>query len=182
MGENRKARMILDKDFKIGCVDKRIYGSFVEHLGRAVYGGIYEPGHPEADEKGFRKDVIQLVKELGVPIIRYPGGNFVSGYNWEDGIGPKENRPRRLELAWRTIETNQVGVNEFVEWTGLVDSEPMMAVNLGTRGPDAARNLVEYCNHPEGTYWSDLRKSHGYKDPIILRYGAWETKWTVRGR
>ena len=169
MGENRKARMILDKDFKIGCVDKRIYGSFVEHLGRAVYGGIYEPGHPEADEKGFRKDVIQLVKELGVPIIRYPGGNFVSGYNWEDGIGPKENRPRRLELAWRTIETNQVGVNEFVEWTGLVDSEPMMAVNLGTRGPDAARNLVEYCNHPEGTYWSDLRKSHGYKDPHNIK-------------
>ncbi|MGI6189633.1 MAG: alpha-N-arabinofuranosidase [Clostridiales bacterium] len=169
MAANKKAKMILDKDFKIGSIDKRIYGSFIEHLGRAVYGGIYEPGHPEADEKGFRKDVIELVKELKMPIVRYPGGNFVSGYNWEDGIGPKDKRPKRLELAWRTIETNQVGVNEFAEWAGLVDSEVMMAVNLGTRGPDAARNLVEYCNHPEGTYWSDLRKSHGYKDPHNIK-------------
>jgi len=169
MEDIKKARMVLDKDFKIGEVDKRIYGSFIEHLGRAVYGGIYEPDHPQADERGFRKDVIELVKELKVPIIRYPGGNFVSGYNWEDGIGPKEKRPRRLELAWRTIETNRFGVNEFVEWTKLVDSEPMMAVNLGTRGPDAARNLVEYCNHPGGTYWSDLRRSHGYEEPHNIK-------------
>ena len=163
-GSKQKAKMILDKDFKIGSIDKRIYG-YSSNTWGAVCGGIYEPGHPEADEKGFRKDVIELVKELKMPIVRYPGGNFVSGYNWEDGIGPKDKRPKRLELAWRTIETNQVGVNEFAEWAGLVDSEVMMAVNLGTRGPDAARNLVEYCNHPEGTYWSDLRKSHGYKDP-----------------
>lgn len=135
MAANKKAKMILDKDFKIGSIDKRIYGSFIEHLGRAVYGGIYEPGHPEADEKGFRKDVIELVKELKMPIVRYPGGNFVSGYNWEDGIGPKDKRPKRLELAWRTIETNQVGVNEFAEWAGLVDSEVMMAVNLGRGAP-----------------------------------------------
>lgn len=161
----KKAQVILSKDFTVGKVDRRIYGSFIEHLGRAVYGGIYESGHPLADEKGFRKDVMELVKELQVPIVRYPGGNFVSGYNWEDGVGPVENRPRRTELAWRTTETNQVGTNEFAEWAKKVNSEVMMAVNLGTRGIDAARNLVEYCNHSQGTYWSDLRRSHGYAKP-----------------
>ncbi|WP_026486270.1 arabinosylfuranosidase ArfA [Caldanaerobius polysaccharolyticus] len=166
---DKKAKMILDKDYKIGDIDNRIYGSFIEHLGRAVYGGIYQPDHPEADDMGFRKDVIDLVKELKVPIVRYPGGNFVSGYNWEDGIGPKEKRPRRLELAWRSIETNEVGVNEFVQWAKRVNADVMMAVNLGTRGADEARNLVEYCNHPGGTYWSDLRKTHGYDEPHNIK-------------
>jgi alpha-L-arabinofuranosidase len=165
----KKAKMILEKDFRIAEIDKRIYGSFIEHLGRAVYGGIYEPEHPQADENGFRQDVIEMVKELQVPLIRYPGGNFVSGYNWEDGVGPKENRPRRLELAWRAIETNEVGVNEFMEWAKLVNAEVNMAVNLGTRGIDAARNLVEYCNHPSGSYYSDLRISHGYKEPHKIK-------------
>jgi len=165
----RKAKMVVDKDFKVGEVDKRIYGSFIEHLGRAVYGGIYEPGHPAADEMGFRKDVIEMVKELQVPIVRYPGGNFVSGYNWEDGVGPKASRPRRSDLAWRTIETNEVGTNEFAEWAKRVNSEVMMAVNLGTRGADAARNLVEYCNLSGGTYWSDLRKAHGWKEPHKIK-------------
>jgi alpha-N-arabinofuranosidase len=165
MSNQKKAKMILDKDFKISQIDNRIYGSFIEHLGRAVYEGIYEPGHPLADEQGFRKDVINLVKELNVPLIRYPGGNFVSGYNWEDGVGPVADRPRRLELAWKTIETNEVGTNEFADWAKKVNSEVNMAVNLGTRGIDAARNLVEYCNHPSGSYWSDLRISHGYKQP-----------------
>lgn len=165
----KKAKMIVDKEYRISEIDKRIYGSFIEHLGRAVYGGIYEPDHPSADEQGFRKDVIELVKELGVPIIRYPGGNMVSGYNWEDGVGPKEKRPRRLELAWRVIETNEVGTNEFVDWTRKVNSEVMMAVNLGTRGIDEARNLVEYCNHPSGSYYSDLRISHGYREPHKIK-------------
>jgi alpha-L-arabinofuranosidase len=165
----RKASLKLDKDFAIAQVDKRIYGSFVEHLGRCVYEGIYEPGHPTADEQGFRKDVIDLINELKVPLVRYPGGNFVSGYNWEDGVGPKEERPRRLELAWRTIETNEVGTNEFAEWAKKVGAEVNMAVNLGTRGIDAARNLVEYCNHPSGSYWSDLRIKHGYKDPHNIK-------------
>lgn len=160
-----KAKAVFEKDFQIGRVDKRLFGSFVEHLGRCVYGGIYEPGHPTADEQGFRQDVMELVRELDVPIVRYPGGNFVSGYNWEDGVGPREKRPRRLELAWRTIETNEIGVNEFVDWTKKVGAEPMLAVNLGTRGIDAARNLLEYCNHPQGSYWSDLRRSHGYEQP-----------------
>lgn len=169
MTQLEKARMIVDKDFKISEIDNRIYGSFIEHLGRAVYGGIYEPDHPLADEQGFRKDVIELVKELQVPIVRYPGGNMVSGYNWEDGVGPREERPTRLELAWRVLESNHVGTNEFVDWARKVDSEVMMAVNLGTRGIDAARNMVEYCNHPGGTYWSDLRKKHGYEAPHKIR-------------
>ncbi|MBP1913432.1 alpha-N-arabinofuranosidase [Lederbergia galactosidilytica] len=166
---SKKAKMIVEKDFKVSEVDKRIYGSFVEHLGRAVYGGIYEPDHPTANEQGFRQDVIELVKELDVPLVRYPGGNFVSGYNWEDGVGPKKDRPRRLELAWRTIETNEIGTNEFMDWAKLVNADVNMAVNLGTRGADAARNLVEYCNHPSGTYYSDLRRSHGYQDPHNIK-------------
>ncbi|RXJ02122.1 alpha-N-arabinofuranosidase [Anaerobacillus alkaliphilus] len=161
--------MVIDKEFRIATIDDRIYGSFIEHLGRAVYGGIYEPGHPEADELGFRKDVISLVKELQVPILRYPGGNMVSAYNWEDGVGPREQRPRRLELAWRTIETNEIGTNEFMDWTKRVNAEVMMAVNLGTRGIDEARNFIEYCNHPSGTYWSDLRRSHGYEAPHKIK-------------
>jgi alpha-L-arabinofuranosidase len=169
MNKPLKASMILDQNFKISTVDDRMFGSFIEHLGRAVYGGIYEPDHPMADDKGFRTDVIELVRELNVPFIRYPGGNFVSGYNWEDGVGPVENRPRRLDLAWRTVETNEVGTNEFVHWAKQVNAEVNMAVNLGTRGVDAARNLVEYCNHKEGTYWSDLRISHGYKEPHKIK-------------
>lgn len=165
----KKARLVVNKDFKIGEVDKRIYGSFIEHLGRAVYGGIYEPGHSKADDMGFRNDVKELVKKLKVPIVRYPGGNFVSGYNWEDGIGPVDQRPRRTELAWGTIEPNWIGTNEFAEWARRVNAEVMMAVNLGTRGIDAARNLVEYCNHQEGTYWSDLRKKHGYREPHNIK-------------
>ena len=131
-----KAALHLYKENVVSPVDKRIFGSFIEHLGRAVYGGIYEPGHPTADEEGFRGDVLKLIKELNVPIVRYPGGNFVSGYNWEDGTGPKDKRPRRLELAWKTIETNEVGIDEFQSWAKKADSDVMMAVNLGTRGPD----------------------------------------------
>ena len=131
--------MILDRDYRIGKVDPRIFGSFIEHLGRAVYGGIYEPGHPNADEAGFRKDVIEKVREIGVPIVRYPGGNFVSGFNWEDSVGPRELRPKRLDLAWFTTESNEVGLHEFADWSEKVGSEIMYAINLGTRGPENAR-------------------------------------------
>lgn len=165
----KTAEIILDKDYIIGQIDKRIYGSFIEHMGRAVYYGIYEKDHPEADDMGFRQDVLKLVKEIDVPIVRYPGGNFVSGYNWEDGIGPVSQRPRRLELAWQSIETNEIGIDEFVKWAKLAGTEVMLAVNLGTRGVDAARNLVEYCNHPSGTYWSDLRISNGSKEPYGIK-------------
>lgn len=178
----KKSFMTLAREFTIGEVDKRLYGSFIEHLGRAVYGGIYEKGHPAADENGFRKDVLALVKELDVPVVRYPGGNFVSGYNWLDGVGPLENRPARLDLAWETTETNEFGTNEFVAWCCAAGAEPMMAVNLGLKGPEEARNLVEYCNHPGGTYWSDLRRSHGFEQPHNIKLwclgnemdGAWQ--------
>lgn len=165
----KTAKTTLVREFKIGEIDKRIYGSFIEHLGRAVYGGIYDPSHPLADEEGFRKDVIDSIKRLNVPVVRYPGGNFVSGYNWEDGVGPKELRPKRLELAWGVTEDNSFGTNEFLSWCKKADTECMMAVNLGTRGVDAARNLVEYCNHPSGSYYSDLRISHGVKQPHNIK-------------
>ena len=164
-----QARMIVNSAFEIGAIDPRLYGSFIEHLGRAVYGGIYGPGHSTADADGFRQDVLALVKELGVNFVRYPGGNFVSGYNWEDGIGPVEQRPKRLDLAWKTVETNEVGLHEFMNWAAQVDAQVNMAVNLGTRGIDEARNLVEYCNHPGGTYWSELRKANGASDPFKIK-------------
>lgn len=165
----KKAKMTLVSEFKNAKIDERIYGSFIEHLGRAVYGGIYEPGHPLADEDGFRTDVIEEIKKLNVPIVRYPGGNFVSGYNWEDGVGPVELRPKKLELAWGVTEPNLFGTNEFAKWCKKADTKCMMAVNLGLRGPDEARNLVEYCNHEKGSYWSDLRRSHGYENPHKIK-------------
>ena len=165
----QNARVEFDVGRKIGVVDDRLYGSFIEHLGRAVYTGIYEPAHPLADGKGFRKDVAEAVRALRVPVIRYPGGNFVSGYNWEDGIGPQSERPRRLDLAWQTIETNEVGLHEFAEWCGRVGAEIMMAVNLGTRGIDDARRLMEYCNFRGGTALSDLRIDNGRKEPFGIK-------------
>ena len=178
-----KARVIADADFAISAVDPRIYGSFVEHLGRCVYGGIYEPDHETADENGFRQDVLDLTRELGVTIVRYPGGNFVSGYNWEDGIGPKEDRPVRLDLAWGSTETNQFGTNEFMVWCDKADVEPMFAVNLGTRGPSEAQNFLEYCNHPGGTLHADMRRGHGVDKPHGIKFwclgnemdGPWQT-------
>jgi alpha-N-arabinofuranosidase len=165
----KNTKCIVDKNYVIDKIDNRIYGSFIEHLGRAVYTGIYEPGHPTSDEYGFRKDVIELVKELNVPIVRYPGGNFVSGYNWTDGIGPKAERPRRLELAWYSIETNEMGIDEFADWSKKANTEVMAAVNLGTGTPQEAGNMVEYCNHPSGTYWSDLRRKYGHNDPHNIK-------------
>ncbi|WP_086313572.1 alpha-N-arabinofuranosidase [Enterococcus sp. 7F3_DIV0205] len=164
-----ESKLIISKRFEISEIDPRIYGSFIEHMGRAVYEGIYQPGHPSANEQGFRQDVIELVKELNIPLIRYPGGNFLSGYNWEDGVGPKEQRPKRLDLAWRSLETNEVGMHEFANWIELIDSQINMAVNLGTRGIDEARNLVEYCNFEGGTYWSEQRKQHGQEKPFGIK-------------
>ncbi len=179
----QKAKVTIEKSYTIGQVDKKMFGSFVEHLGRGIYNGIYEPTHKEADKNGFRKDVTELVKELDVSIIRYPGGNFVSGYRWEDGIGPVESRPKRLDLAWRTLETNEVGINEIATWCKQIGSEPMLAVNLGTRGIEAALDLLEYCNYPAGSYWSDLRIQHGYPNPHNIKVwclgnemdGSWQT-------
>lgn len=159
------SRAILDRNFNVGEIDRRIFGSFAEHLGRCIYGGIYEPGHPSADEQGFRNDVMQLVKELGVSVVRYPGGNFVSGHDWRDSVGPKEHRPVRAEQAWFSLESNQFGLDEAMDWCKKASVEPMIAVNLGTLGPNEARQQVEYCNHPFGTYWSDQRIKNGHKEP-----------------
>jgi alpha-L-arabinofuranosidase len=163
------ARIVLDRDFTIGEVPRRLFGSFVEHMGRCVYTGVYEPGHPTADARGFRGDVLELVRELGPTVVRYPGGNFVSGYAWEDGIGPVADRPRRLDAAWHSVETNAFGLHEFMDWAGAAGVEPMYAVNLGTRGVDDARRLVEYANHPGGTALSDLRAANGAPDPFGIR-------------
>ena len=141
-----RARVFIDPHFPVGPINRRLFGSFVEHLGRSVYDGLYEPKHPTADEHGFRTDVIDLVRELGVSAIRYPGGNFVSGYRWEDGVGPKDDRPRRRDLAWHSTETNEVGLHEFASWMEAVGSELMLAVNLGTRGMAEALDLLEYAN------------------------------------
>src|SRR5450631_3460122 len=163
------AHVIVDVSFALGAIDRRLFGSFVEHIGRCVYGGIFEPGHPDADANGFRKDVLALVRELGVTVVRYPGGNFLSGYNWEDGVGPIELRPKRLDLAWFATETNAFGTDEFVRWCRAAKVEPLLCVNLGTRGPEDARRLVEYCNHPEGSELADLRRRHGFADPHAIK-------------
>jgi alpha-N-arabinofuranosidase len=163
------ARVTLHPDFRVGTVDRRLFGSFVEHLGRAVYTGIYEPGHPTADEHGFRRDVADLTHELGVSMLRYPGGNFVSNYRWEDGVGPVEQRKPFLDLAWRTVEPHLVGTDEFLQWAEREGVEPMMAVNLGTRGVEAAAALVEYCNGEAGTRWADLRIANGRAEPYGVR-------------
>ena len=165
----KTAKVILDRDYVIGRIDPRLYGSFIEHLGRAVYGGIYEPGHPMADEQGFRRDVLEMVRRLQVPVVRYPGGNFVSGFHWEDSVGPVSGRPKRLDLAWFTTETNAVGLHEFADWARKADSQVMYAVNLGTRGPENARDIVEYANHPGGSLFSDMRIANGKKDPLGIR-------------
>src|SRR4029079_7716046 len=153
-----QSRLILDRDFVVSELDRRVFGALVEHVGRCVYTGLYEPGHPAADAQGLRSDVLALARELGVTIVRYPGGNFVSGYDWEDGVGPADQRRRRLDLAWQSTETNRFGTNEFMAWCRAAQVEPMLAVNLGTRDADAARRLVEYCNHPAGTALAELRR------------------------
>lgn len=178
-----KALIHVDPASTVAPIDRRIFGSFVEHLGRCVYNGIYEPEHPTANEDGFRLDVVDLVKELGATTIRYPGGNFVSGFRWEDSVGPREKRPVRRDLAWHSLETNQVGVDEFSRWLKLTGSELMMAVNLGTRGIQAALDLLEYSNHPSGTALSDQRIANGTPEPHDVRMwclgnemdGPWQT-------
>ncbi|MBD5785516.1 alpha-N-arabinofuranosidase [Cellulosimicrobium terreum] len=163
------ATVTLDPAFVVGPVRPRTFGSFVEHLGRCVYTGIHDPGHPTADEDGFREDVVDLTRELGVTTVRYPGGNFVSGYRWEDGVGPVDERPTRLDLAWHSSDPNTVGVDEFMRWAAKAGVEPMMAVNLGTRGVQEALDLLEYCNVPGGSYWADRRRANGVPDPYRVK-------------
>lgn len=165
----KTAKITVEKDFTLAKTDDRLFSSFIEHLGRAIYSGIYEPDHPLADEQGFRKDVISMVQDLRVAQIRYPGGNFLSGYNWKDGIGPRENRPRRMDVAWRTIEPNIIGIDEFADWSKKAGTAIMGAVNMGTGTPKEAGELLEYCNFRGGTYWSDLRKANGHASPHNIK-------------
>ncbi|MEV8099534.1 alpha-N-arabinofuranosidase [Kitasatospora sp. NPDC085879] len=178
-----RAHIVLDRQAVVAPVRRRTFGSFVEHLGRCVYTGIYEPEHPSANKDGFRMDVVDLVRELGSTTIRYPGGNFVSGFRWEDSIGPRDKRPVRRDLAWHSLESNQVGLDEFAAWLKLTGSELMLAVNLGTRGILPALDLLEYANHPSGTALSDLRIANGTPEPHNIRMwclgnemdGPWQT-------
>jgi alpha-N-arabinofuranosidase len=164
------ARVVAQRSRYRADMDRRLLGAFLEHLGRAIYTGVYEPGSKLADANGFRRDVLAEVKDLAVPIMRYPGGNFVSGYNWLDGVGPKDKRPTVLERAWNSLETNQFGTNEFIDWCKLVGTEPLLGFNLGTGTPEQAVAYVEYCNVDKGTKWSDLRREHGYEAPHNVRY------------
>ena len=177
------ASLTLNPDYVIAPVRRRVFGSFVEHMGRCVYTGIYEPGHPTADEDGFRGDVLELTRELGVELVRYPGGNFVSGYRWEDGVGPRAGRPVRRDLAWHSIETNEVGIDEFARWARKAGVEVMYAVNLGTRGVAEVLDVHEYLNHPGGTELSERRRSNGSDAPHGVKMwclgneldGPWQT-------
>ena len=165
-----KTKIFADKNLKIGDIDPNIYGSFLEHLGRAVYEGVYEPGHPTADQDGFRGDVLALVRELGVPLVRYPGGNFVSGYDWKDGVGPKAERRVRPDLAWASVEPNEFGTDEFIKWCKKAGIQPMLAFNMGTGTPKDALEFFEYCNYPSGTYFSDWRRKNGAEAPYCVKY------------
>jgi alpha-L-arabinofuranosidase len=165
-----EVRVLIDPSRPLAKLESNIFGSFLEHLGRAIYEGIYDPGSPQADAQGFRKDVLAEIRSLGVPIIRYPGGNFVSGYNWLDGVGPKNDRPTVLDRAWDTIETNQFGTDEYMEWCAKAQTQPLMAVNLGSGTAKQAGDLVEYCNLAKGTKWSDLRRKNGHEAPYGVKH------------
>lgn len=164
-----QGKIYANKKYEIGEINPRVYGSFLEHMGRVIYTGIYEPGHEKADEDGFREDVLAQTQEMGVTAVRYPGGNYVSAYHWEDGVGSKDERPKRVELAWRSIETNEFGTNEFMKWAQKAGVEPILTINLGTRGVEDAIHYLEYCNFDGGTAYSDLRKSHGVSEPYKVK-------------
>ena len=163
-------RVVIDSTRVIAPIDRNIFGSFLEHLGRAIYEGVYDPKSKFADANGFRTDVMKEIKGIGVPIIRYPGGNFVSGYHWLDGVGPKKDRPHVLDRAWNTMDSNQFGTNEFITWARMVGTEPLLGMNFGTGTAESAAALVEYCNIPGGTKWSDLRRQNGYEQPHNVKY------------
>jgi len=175
-------RIHLDLDRRIGAVDRRIFGQFIEHLGRCIYGGIYDEGSALSDARGFRRDVLEAARPLRIPILRWPGGNFVSGYHWLDGVGPQGARPRRSELAWYAEESNRFGTNEFIAYCRALDVEPFICVNMGSGTMDEAQAWVEYCNGSGNTSWANLRRAHGHPEPHRVRYwglgnemyGSWQ--------
>jgi alpha-N-arabinofuranosidase len=167
---NTSAKVYIDTNRTIGDISPLLFSGFAEHMGRCIYDGIYQPDSPNSDEHGFRIDVMAALRELNFRMIRYPGGNFLSGYHWLDGVGPRDQRPRRRELAWQSIETNQFGTNEFIEYCKLINTKPMLGANLGTGTISDASSLVEYCNAPVGSKYSDLRAAHGYKEPHAVEF------------
>ena len=177
-----QAQLHVSKHFQIGEVSPLIFGGFLEHMGRSVYEGVYDPDSPLADSRGLRTDVLAALKELELTTVRYPGGNFASGYHWEDGVGPRGKRPTVRDLAWHSLETNQFGTDEFIELCHELKCEPMLAVNLGTGTPEEARNWVEYCNSPVGTKYADIRAANGHEEPFDVKYwclgnemdGSWQ--------
>lgn len=182
MKAQERAIIKIDTDRVIDQINPHLYGNFSEHLGEGIYGGIYDPASVQADEDGFRKDVIEQATELKISILRWPGGNFVSGYHWEDGIGEQSKRPTRIDLAWGGKESNIIGTDEFIKFARKANVEPYFCVNLGTGSLDEARNWVEYCNIEKGTYYSDLRRKNGFENHIKLSTGGWVMKLTDHGR
>src|SRR5437016_4896627 len=164
------AHIKIDLARKLGMVDRRIFGSFIEHLGRCIYGGVFEPNSKLADDNGFRVDVLEAARGLRPPVLRWPGGNFVSGYHWIDGIGPVERRPRRIELAWHSEESNRFGTDEFIAYCRELETEPYICINMGTGSLDEAQAWVEYCNGSGNTYWANLRRANGHPQPYNVRY------------
>ena len=163
------AEIRIDPARVVGTVDRRIFGGFVEHLGRCIYGGVFDEGSPLADERGFRKDVLEAAKRLRMPLLRWPGGNFVSGYHWLDGVGPTEQRPRKTELAWFSEEPNLFGTDEFMQYCRVLGTEPYVCVNMGTGTLDEAQAWVEYCNGTGDSYWDNRRRANGHPEPYHVR-------------
>ncbi|KAI9671859.1 MAG: hypothetical protein M1831_003387 [Alyxoria varia] len=172
LADDKPASISVNPSHKISKINDNIYGGFVEHMGRCIYGGVYDPGNPLSDEDGFRKDVIEAMKELKPPVMRYPGGNFTATYHWTDGIGPKDQRPARPELAWIGRETNQFGTDEFMKWCTIVDTEPFLCFNMGTGTLDEALAWLEYCNSDNNTYYANLRRKNGHEKPYKVKYWA----------
>ncbi|HML22019.1 MAG TPA: alpha-N-arabinofuranosidase [Aggregatilinea sp.] len=170
ISQSPTAHIFIDTNRVISPISPLLFSGFAEHMGRSIYEGIYDPASPHADERGLRKDVMAAMRELNFRALRYPGGNFLSGYRWLDGVGPRDQRPRRRDLAWQSIETNQFGTNEFMDFCKSINTEPMLAANMGTGTIQDAANLVEYCNAPVGTQYADLRASHGYHEPYGVKY------------
>ncbi|KAF2762081.1 glycoside hydrolase [Pseudovirgaria hyperparasitica] len=172
IADNETPSITLDPTHTISKIDDNIYGGFCEHIGRCIYGGIYEPGHASADKDGFRTDVLEALRELNIPVVRYPGGNFVASYHWMDGIGPVDKRPKRQELAWLTTESNEFGTDEFMKWCEVLGTEPYMCLNMGTGTLDEALNWLEYCNSSDDTFYANLRRKHGREEPYNVKYWA----------
>jgi len=164
------ARISVDLDRQLGRVDRRIFGGFIEHLGRCIYGGVFDEGSPLANERGFRTDVLDALRPLRMPLLRWPGGNFVSGYHWLDGVGPRDERPRKSELARLAEESNRFGTDEFIDYCRVLGTEPYICLNMGTGSIDEAQAWVEYCNGTGNTHWANLRRTNGHEEPYNVRY------------